>query len=54
MVGYDYTEGILYQIQCFPNYPTLSEQSVEHVKVHHVDVDGLKDGRYHPNMADFE
>ena len=35
------------------NYSTLVEQSMEHVNVHHVDGDGLKDGPNHPNVAGF-
>ena len=36
------------------NYPTLVEKSMKHVNVHHVDIDVLKDGPYHPNMIGFD
>ena len=27
---------------------------MDHVHVHHLDVDGLKDGPYHPNVAGYD
>ena len=36
------------------NYPTLAEQSIEHVNVHHVDVEDLNNGPYHPNVTGYD
>ena len=38
----------------FYNYPALTEHSMEYVNVHHMDVDGLDDGLYHPHVAGFD
>ena len=33
------------------NYPILSELSMDHITMLQVDVEGLKDGPYHPNVT---
>ena len=54
MVGYDDTKGGSMTDLVLSNYPKLAEQSTDHVNVHHLDVDSLKDGPYHPNVAGYD
>ena len=51
MVGYGNAERGPIPHPLFSNYPALEEQSIDHVNVHHLDVDCIKDDTYHPNKA---
>ena len=55
MVGYNDVEGgPIPDTLVYNNYPTLIENSMEHMNMINIDVDILEDILYYPNMEGFD